>query len=119
MGMTNYPNGFPYGVTIRGVPILNLYTGKTFWVDSVHGQTGNSGTFDKPLATINGAIAKCTANHGDIVICKAGHIETVSAATSCVLSKAGVCVIFLGQGAKKATLNITAAAAYGRVTAAN
>lgn len=119
MGMTNYPNGFPYGVTIRGVPILNLYTGKTFWVDSVHGQTGNSGTFGKPLATINGAIAKCTANHGDIVICKAGHIETVSAATSCVLSKAGICVIFLGQGAKKATLNITAAAAYVRVTAAN
>ncbi len=119
MGLTNYPNGFPFGVTIRGIPILNLYTGKTFWVDSVHGHADNQGTFNKPLASIAGALAKCTANHGDIIICKAGHIETVSAATSCVLSVVGVCVIFLGQGSNKATINLTATGAYVNVTAAN
>lgn len=116
--LSNYPGGFPNGVTIRGVPILNLYPGKTYWVDSVHGQSGNLGTFDKPLNSIARALVKCTASHGDMIICKAGHIETVDSATALVLNKIGVAVVFLGSGANKAAINITAAAAYVDVTAA-
>lgn len=116
--MSNYPGGFPYGVTIRGIPILNLYSGKTFWVSSVTGQSGNPGTFDRPFNSIARALTKCTASQGDIIVCKAGHTETVSAATSLVMSVTNVAVIFLGSGATKATIKVTATGAYVNVTAA-
>jgi len=32
MGQSNFPHGFAHGVTIRGVPILNVYSGNVFWV---------------------------------------------------------------------------------------
>lgn len=115
---STFLNGFPYHVTLRGVPILNLYTGKVFWVNS-NGPAGNGLRRERPLASIAAALLKCSANRGDIIICEANHVETVSAATSCVLNIAGVCVVFLGQGSKKATINLTATGAYVDVTAIN
>ena len=58
MPASNYPYGFLNGLTVKGVPILNTYSGNVFWVDSVAGSDGNSGTQNQPFASINGAIAK-------------------------------------------------------------
>ena len=79
MPISNYPNGFANGVNIRGVPVLNTYGGNVFWVDSGAGSNGNKGTFDRPWATIDYSIGKCTASNGDVVMVKPGHAETLAA----------------------------------------
>jgi hypothetical protein len=117
MPTSNYSNGFAYGVTIRGVPLLSLYSGKVWWVDSVNGNNGNKGTFDKPFGDANYTTAY-KASAGDIVVLKAGHVETISAAGSLTCSVAGVCYVFLGQGSQKAQLNFTATAGTVLITGA-
>ena len=120
MPNSNYPKGFADGVTVRGIPVLNLYPGVVFWVDSVHGSNGNSkGTFDRPFGTIDYAIGRCTADHGDLIVVKAGHTEVVAAAAGLAFDVAGVGVYFLGAGSNKATITFTAAAATMVVSAAN
>jgi len=120
MPISNYPKGFADGVNVRGIPILNLYPGVVFWVDSVHGSNGNSkGTFDRPFGTIDYAIGRCTADHGDLIVVKAGHTETVAAAAGLAFDVAGIGVYFLGAGSNKATITFTAAAATMVVSAAN
>ena len=120
MPNSNYPKGFADGVTVRGIPVLNLYPGAVFWVDSVHGSNGNSkGTFDRPFGTIDYAIGRCTADHGDLIVAKAGHTEVVAAAAGLAFDVAGVGVYFLGAGSNKATITFTAAAATMVVSAAN
>ena len=106
---SNYPGGFANGVTIRGVPLLSSYPGKVFWVDSVNGANGNRGTFDRPLATIDKAFDTgfCLANRGDVVVCKAGHVETVTAAAGLDLDVAGVAIVGLGAGSNRPTINFT------------
>jgi len=98
MPMSNYPNGFANGVSIRGVPLAVAHPGKVFWVDSVYGSDGNKGTFDRPFATIDYAIGLCTANKGDVIFVKPGHTETIAAADAIDLDVAGVAVIGLGSG---------------------
>ena len=120
MSIANYPKGFADGVNVRGIPILNLYPGVVFWVDSVHGSNGNSkGTFDRPFGTLDYAIGRCTADHGDLIVVKAGHTETVAAAAGLAFDVAGIGVYFLGAGSNKATITFTAAAATMVVSAAN
>lgn len=121
MGLTNY-NGFPGGVAIAGMPILNTYGGKIFWVDSVNGSNGNRGTFDRPLAGIDKVFDTgfARANRGDLVLCKQGHTETLAAAAAITCDVAGVTVIGLGVGPQRATINFgTSTAASISVTAAN
>jgi hypothetical protein len=101
---SSYPHGFAHGVAIRGVPVLNSYAGNVFWVSSGGGSDGNPGTFDKPWATWAYAITQCTADNGDLILLKAGHAETVSAAGGITMSKAGVAVLGLGMGADRATI---------------
>ena len=98
MPISNYPKGFAYGVNIRGVPLLNTYGGNVFWVDSGAGSNGYKGTFDRPFATIDYAIGRCTANNGDIIMVKPGHTETVSAAGDIDCDVAGIALIGLGNG---------------------
>ena len=111
MPISNYPNGFANGVSIRGMPLLTAYPGKVFWVDSVNGSNGNKGTFDRPLASIDKAMDAgfCLANRGDVVVCKAGHVETVIAAAGLDLDVAGVAVVGLGAGSNRAQINFTTA----------
>jgi hypothetical protein len=109
MPISNYPNGFADGVTIRGVPLLSAYPGKVFWVDSNAGNSNNSGTFERPLPTIQAGVDKCTANKGDIVMVKPGHVETVAAAGGLDLNKAGIAIIGLGTGSLRPTVNFTTA----------
>lgn len=117
---SNYPGGFGAGgVTIRNLPVLNTYSGDVYWVDS-NGGGGSRGTFGRPCLTINEAIALCTANKGDIIMVKAGHVEAIANATALACNKAGVAIIGMGRGAMRPTLTFgTAATANIPVSAAN
>jgi len=106
---SNYPNGFSNGVTIRGIPVLNTYSGQVFWVSSGNGSDGNKGTFDRPFATLDFAIGQCTAGRGDIIYIKAGHTETISSATALALDVAGVAIIGLGAGSLTPTFTLDTA----------
>jgi hypothetical protein len=109
MSASNFPNGFPAGVTIRGVPLQMTHPGNVFWVDSGAGGNGNPGTFARPFATIDYAVGRCTASNGDIIFVKPGHTETVSAAGGLDLDVAGIAVIGLGSGSLRPTVNFTTA----------
>lgn len=127
MVYSNYPNGFPNGVIINGVPLQQTNPGKVFWVNNssvlapnaTAGSNGNKGTYLAPFSTINYAVSQCVANRGDVIIVGAGHAETVSAAGGVAISKAGIAVIGLGTGSLRPTLNCTATTSTITITAAN
>lgn len=109
MPMSNYPGGFSAGVTIRNVPIAVSHPGSIFWVDSTTGSNANKGTFDKPFATIDYAVGRCTASKGDVIFVKPGHTETVTAAGGLDLDVAGIAIIGLGAGDNRPKVNFTTA----------
>lgn len=128
MPISNFPNGFADGVSIRGIPLAQTHPGRAFWLSNntvgllagqKNGSDGNRGTFDAPFATLSYAISQCSANRGDIIFIKPGHAETISSATALTLSIAGVAIVGLGMGtarpkftidtANTATINVTAA----------
>jgi hypothetical protein len=119
MAISNYPAGFANGVTVRGLPLLNAYPGQVFWVHSGTGSDGNKGTFDRPFGTIDYAIGRCTASRGDIIMVKAGHTETISAAAGIALDVIGVAIIGTGTGALRPTINFTATTSTFAISAAN
>ena len=121
MSVTNYPNGFANGVSVRGVPILNTYGGNIWWVDSGIGSDGNHGkTKEKPFATLDYAVGKCTASNGDIIVISPGHAETITTATALAVDVIGVSIIGLGVGNLRPTFTVsTAAAATITFSAAN
>lgn len=120
MPNSNYPTGFVGGITIRNMPVLNSYSGKIYWVDSTSGSSGAKGTFDRPFTTIAAAITAATASKGDIILLKAPHAETISAAAGIAISKAGVAIIGLGVGRNRPTITLgTATTATMTVTGAN
>lgn len=102
MAIANYPSGFRGGALIKNIPFFDMIDGNVFWVDSGSGAAGNPGTFNSPLSTIAGALAKCTAANNDYVLCKAGHAETLTAALSVTVS--GVSIIGLGRGMLRPTI---------------
>jgi hypothetical protein len=118
MPMSHFNGGFANGVTIRGVPVLNTHPGNVYWVSSVSGSDGNKGTRERPFATIDYAIGRCTANNGDIIFCMPGHAEAVTA-TSINCDVGGVTFIGLGSGSKKPVLTFGATDSTINVTAAN
>lgn len=88
----------------------HLVTGNVYFVDS--GATGTSDSNDglrpdRPLATFDGAIGKCTANNGDIIVLMPGHAETTTAIAADV---AGVKVIGVGHGSARPTITATTGA---------
>ena len=101
---------------------MRFSTGQRFFV---HAGTGTDGTAygftpDKPFATIDYAIGKCTASKGDIIYVMPGHTESISSATGCVLDMAGVQIIGIGSGRLKPQITVdTATTATISVTAAN
>jgi hypothetical protein len=128
MPASNFPKGFKNGIILRGMPLIQTQPGQVFWVGNsttlepgeVAGSDGNPGTFFQPFATLNYAVSKCTANHGDIIFVKPGHAETINSATVLVLNKAGIAIIGLGAGSSRPTLTFsTANTANIPVTAAN
>jgi hypothetical protein len=117
MPISNYAHGFLNGVTIRDVPIQQLHPGKVFYVnssnvttvDGVAGSNANRGTYQKPFATLTYAITQCKASRGDIICLLPGYTQTLSSANAIDMSIAGVAVIGLGRGTKKATFTLDTA----------
>jgi hypothetical protein len=128
MALSNFPQGFTNGVTIRGIPITQVHPGKVFYVNNstvlaengVAGSDGNPGTLQRPFSTIDYAIGRCTAGRGDIIFVMPGHAETVIAATTIALDVAGIAILGLGTGTSRPTLTFTTAnTATLQVNAAN
>jgi hypothetical protein len=98
-------------------------TGTTYYVDSDASNAAdtNSGrSWARPLATISGAIAKCTANQGDTIILAESHSETYTdTGAKFVASVAGITIIGLGEGSDRATLTFSHVGATTTISAAN
>jgi hypothetical protein len=114
MGLTNFPNG----ITSFGIPQIGtgipVTGGNYFFVDS--GSTGsatgaNVGTWDNPYTTLGAAYTAATSANEDVIICKAGHAETISAATGLVMAKVGITVVGLGKGTSRPTFTLSGTAA--------
>jgi hypothetical protein len=99
---------FADGIIIRGMPLLTLYPGNVYWVDS-NGGGGSRGTFAHPVATLLAAHALCTADNGDIICIKPGHAETYTATVD--FSKSGFAIIGLGFGDNRPTFTCGVTAA--------
>ncbi len=109
MNISNYPAGFLNGVLIRGIPIVNTYSGRIYWVSSTTGSNGNHGkTPQKPFATLNYAIGRCRANWGDIIFVMPAHVETLSLAGAIACNVAGISILGLGSGAARPTFTFSA-----------
>lgn len=106
-----------------GVPVLGgempFTTGSVFFVDSNTGSDGYEGNKDRPFATLDAALGKCTANKGDVIVVMAGHSETITGAGGITVDIAGVTIMgvgnynlaptFLMDGAATVTCLVTAA----------
>ena len=78
-----------------------------FYVDSGNGSDVNDGRDPGfPMATIDAAINRCTANQGDVILVQPGHTETLT--TQISLDVAGVSIIGVGVGNLRPRLTINA-----------
>lgn len=122
--LSSFPQGFVNGVSIRGMPLVQMQPGQVFWLDNSSilvqgargGSDGNRGTFLSPFGTLQGALNSGStgsgslssnqgvqSGRGDIIFVGAGHRETISNATTLALNQAGVAVIGLGAGLLRPT----------------
>jgi hypothetical protein len=122
MSLTNFPNG----VTSFGVPVFGsgnaipASTGSYFFVSSGSGSASNDGKSPTyPLATVDQAFGKCTADKGDVIVVMPGHAETISSATSLLADVAGVTVVGLGSGNKRPTFTFATATTAAIVVSAD
>lgn len=115
--ITNFPNGFAYGLSLRGLPLFQSNPGQVYWVSNnanlipgvVGGADGNPGTFQRPFATLQRAIDLCDHQTGDVIMIKPGHMETISSATALLLNKNGIAIIGLGSGCCRPTFTLNTA----------
>ena len=110
MTLTNFPNG----ITSFGVPVLGsgeiVTTGNIFFVNSNRSGASDNDTGKTPkraLATIDGAVNKCTANNGDIIVVMPNHAESVTAAAGIACDVAGITIIGLGSGEQPPTITFS------------
>ena len=103
MTITNYKNG----VSSFGVPLLGsgpiFTTGNICFVGVASGGSNSYAGTDpsEPLATINNAVARCTANKGDYIVCMPGHYEDLgdtSVSGAIDLDVAGITLLGIGNG---------------------
>lgn len=87
------------------------HPGDVWWVHATTGTDGAGYGYnpDQPVATLDYAIGKCTANKGDTIYLMPGHAENIGSATACAIDVAGVRIVGLGQGSLRPTLTITTA----------
>lgn len=126
--ITNFPDGFTDGLSVRGMPLLQAQPGNVFWVNNsstlnvgaIGGSNSNRGTYLAPFSTLQYGLDSCTAGRGDIIFVGAGHAETISSAAILLFNKAGVAIIGLGSGSSRPTFTFTTATTANiPVTAAN
>ena len=126
---TNFPQGFAYGVSVRGMPLTQAQPGEIFFVDNSvilnsnqrPGSDGNRGTFLDPFGTIDYAVnTACVQGRGDTIFVGTGHAENISNATALKLACNGVAIVGLGSGNRRPRLIFdTATTANIPVRAAN
>ena len=126
---SSFKEGFASGVTIRGIPLLQLHPGEVFWVSNssvlsfgqeVTGSNGNDGSFRRPFSTITFALTQCKANRGDIIMLGLGHNESVAdSAGALTLNVAGVAVVGTGVGSLRSAITSTGATTTIVISAAN
>src|SRR3990167_2890165 len=95
MSRSNFSR-FRDGISVNGVTMQVPHTGRTYYVNNsttaaelqegaIGGSDGNDGlTPERPLATIDAAINKCSAGRGDTIFVLAGHTESVTNATTII-----------------------------------
>jgi len=98
MTVSNYPKGFADGIALRNLPVFETFGGNVFWVNSATGSNGQKGTRDRPFATLDYAIGRCTANNGDVIMIAPNHAETITGVAGIAADIAGITVIGLGVG---------------------
>lgn len=112
---TNFDGLTSFGVPLlggQGLPYPIPMSTNTFFVSSVAGGNGNTGTAADPYATVafvmaNKALARGAANpFGTVIVCLPGHAENISAATGINCNVVGVTVISLGIGNQRATFTL-------------
>lgn len=106
--MSNFPNGFKHGISLRGVPIAVTHPGEVFFVGNTRAGQGD-GSFQRPYSTLQKAIDTAKASRGDVIFVLPGHAETVIAAAGIAVNKAGIAIIGLGSGSLRPTINFTTA----------
>lgn len=120
---TNFKHGLAsYGIPLLGSGgnIIPTTTGSYFFVSSVTGSNGNAGTTkDSPLATIDAAINKCTADKGDVIIVMPNHAETIADAAGLVPDVSGITIVGLGNATNQPEITYSATGSKIIVTGAN
>ena len=123
MGLTHHP----HGMSSFGMPVIGgggeMTLGNVWFVDSGHEARGDAAGYgaapDKPFATLDFAVSRCTASNGDVIFVAPGHAETIATATALALDVAGIKVIGLGQGANRPVFTVATLAAATITISAN
>lgn len=112
-----FENGVSDGACDDFVSDFLICTGSSYWVDSVNGNDSNSGTESLPFATLAHAISTCSANNGDVIFVKSGHVETLSSAIT--INAAGLKIFGIGAGSAAPKFTVAAAINGFNITANN
>mgnify|MGYP001567934205 CR=1 FL=1 len=94
--LSNYAGGFANGLAIRRMTAFEAFAGNVWWLGSTRGSDGNKGTRDRPFATLDYAIGRCTANNGDIIMVMPNHAETITGVGGITADIAGISIIGMG-----------------------
>lgn len=102
----------------EGFPVLG--EGKYIYVSSVTGDDALSGESPATaVATLDAAVALCTASKGYIIVAMQNHAENLTAADAVDIDIAGVAVVGLGTGTDRPTFTMTNVAGEITIGAAN
>lgn len=88
---------------------LRMISGRVYFVNSAAASGGNGLSWDGAFQTI--AAALLVAQADSLVLVAPGHTESVTAAAGIATAAAGVSVIGQGQGSRRPTITMNAAAA--------
>lgn len=132
MNMSNFPNGFQGGLSVRDLPLVHTHTGKVFYVGDgdTAGNTptvpnrktpsnSNNGSFLAPFKTLDYAVGQCLADRGDIIVVLPGYVDTLVAADEIDVDVDGVTIMGFGSGDKQPKIQFDNAAATFAIDADN
>jgi len=88
---------------LEGQGATNQGTGDVFYVDSGVASAGDGKSWLRAKATLDEAIALCTANNGDVIYVAQGHAEDWTTTDSVDVDVAGVTIIGCGTGIDRPT----------------
>jgi hypothetical protein len=111
------------GGSLQILPPAVQVLGNAYFVDATNGSnTANSGSsWSDCLATVDAAVAKCTANQGDVIFMAPWHAESGAVAATAVATMdiAGVTLWGVKQGNQRPTFTFTEDDSLFSVTAPN